>query len=154
MPFLMQTTARRIVLEVLGWVLVLAGFAALVLPGPGLLILFAGLTLLSQRYEWAQRRVEPAKARALKAAAGGVATWPRIIGSSLMALLMIAAGIYWIWSPPVPGWWPLRDSWWLAGGIATGSTVIFSGLIALATIAYSFRRFRGRDEESPKPEGS
>ena len=40
--------------------------------------LFAGLALLSQQYEWAERRVEPIKEKALKAAAEGVETTTRI----------------------------------------------------------------------------
>jgi hypothetical protein len=50
---------RRLALESLGWLLVVGGLAAIVLPGPGLLAIVAGLALLSQQYEWAQRRLEP-----------------------------------------------------------------------------------------------
>src|SRR3954469_24370463 len=103
---------KRILLEVVGWGLVLAGIAALILPGPGLLLLAAGLVVLSQPYEWAERRLEPVKHRALKAAAEGVETWPRVVGSTLAALVLVAAGVLWIWSPPTPGWWPLADRWW------------------------------------------
>ena len=49
-------TAKRVVLEAAGWLLLVVGIAALVLPGPGLLGVFAGLALLSQQYEWAERR--------------------------------------------------------------------------------------------------
>ena len=42
--------SKRIALEALGWTLVLAGIAALVLPGPGLLAIFAGLFILSQHH--------------------------------------------------------------------------------------------------------
>jgi hypothetical protein len=41
--------AKRLVLETLGWVLLVAGVAAIFLPGPGLLGIFAGLALLSQQ---------------------------------------------------------------------------------------------------------
>ena len=34
---------KALALEVVGWILVVAGIAALILPGPGLLMLFAGL---------------------------------------------------------------------------------------------------------------
>src|SRR6478752_7907742 len=37
------STAARIGLEVLGWLLLAAGVAALILPGPGLLLLALGL---------------------------------------------------------------------------------------------------------------
>ena len=55
----MKGAAKRVLLEVVGWLLVLAGIAALILPGPGLLLLAAGLFVLSQQYEWAERRVDP-----------------------------------------------------------------------------------------------
>jgi len=142
----MKSAARRIVLETLGWILVVAGIAALVLPGPGLLMVFAGLALLSQQYDWAERRVEPVKERALKAAAEGVETVPRIVMSVVFALLLVAVGVLWIWSPAAPGWWPVDESWWLRGGWGTGATQVGSGLIALATIVYSVRRFRIRGE--------
>ena len=134
--------AKRVLLETLGWVLVVAGIAALVLPGPGLLGLFAGLALLSQQYEWAERRVEPIKEKALKAAEEGVETPLRITLSVLAALILMACGVLWIWSPPAPGWWPVDESWWLFGGIGTGITQIVSGLIAIAMIGYSYKRFR------------
>jgi hypothetical protein len=138
----MKTAARRVVLETLGWVLVVAGIAALVLPGPGLLGIFAGLALLSQQYEWAERRLEPVKEKALQAAAESVETWPRIVLSATCAALLIVAGIVWIWSPPAPGWWPVDGRWWLIGGWGTGSTQVASGFIAIAMIVYSYRRFR------------
>ena len=52
---------KRIAIESLGWILVVVGIAALVLPGPGLLALFAGVFLLATQYEWAERRLEPVK---------------------------------------------------------------------------------------------
>ena len=44
----MRSTAKRVVVEGLGWILVVVGIAALVLPGPGLLALFAGVALLAR----------------------------------------------------------------------------------------------------------
>jgi uncharacterized protein (TIGR02611 family) len=141
---------RRVVLEALGWILVVAGVAALILPGPGLLMIFAGLVILSQEYEWAERRLEPVKVRALRGAAEGVETWPRIAMSSILALGLLACGVLWIWGPSAPSWWSFPDSWWLPGGVATGITQIASGLIAGALIVYSYRRFRVRGEPVPE----
>jgi hypothetical protein len=139
----MKGAAKRVALEVVGWTLVLGGIAALVLPGPGLLMLFGGLAVLSQQYEWAERRLDPIKYRALKGAAESVETWPRITLSVLGALVLIGCGVVWIWSPPAPDWWPLADEWWLPGGVATAVTQIGSGLIAIALLVYSYRRFHG-----------
>jgi uncharacterized protein (TIGR02611 family) len=134
--------AKRLVLETLGWVLVLAGIAALVLPGPGLIAIFAGLALLSQQYEWAERRLGPVKAKALQAAEESVETRTRVVLSSSVALLLVLAGVLWIWHPPAPDWWPLDAKWWLVGGWGTGTTQVLSGLFALGMIVWSYRRYR------------
>lgn len=144
--------ARRIVIEVVGWTLVVGGFAALVLPGPGLLMLFAGLALLSQQYEWAERHLRPVEVMALKSAAQGVQTWPRILASCAGALMIAAVGVFWGIRPDSPGWWPVDDKWWLAGGWATAGTLIASSIIALAMIVYSYRRFRGVEDPEAEAE--
>jgi hypothetical protein len=138
--------AKRIALETLGWVLLLLGVALIFLPGPGLLGIFAGLALLSQQYDWAGRRVEPVKKRALLGAAEGVETWPRIVLSLTGVAILVGCGILWIDKPPAPDWWPVSETWWLPGGIWTGVTQIVSGAIALVLIGYSYRRFRGKPE--------
>ncbi|MCW2834381.1 MAG: hypothetical protein JWN68_2334 [Nocardioides sp.] len=138
--------AKRVVLETLGWVLLLAGVAAIFLPGPGLLGIFAGLALLSQQYDWAERRVEPVRRKALRGAAEGVETWPRIVLSLVGVVCLVGFGILWMLSPPAPGWWPFAESWWLPGGTWTAVTQIASAGIALALIIYSYRRFHGHPE--------
>jgi uncharacterized protein (TIGR02611 family) len=139
--------AKRLVLEVVGWTLVVAGIAALVLPGPGLLMVFGGLAILSQQYEWAERRVRPVEVRAKRAAAESVQTWPRIVISVLVACGVLGTGLLWIVGPDAPGWWPFEDKWWLLGGWPTGVTLVLSALIAFALIIYSFLNYRGRDPE-------
>ena len=136
-------TAKRVVLETAGWLLLVVGIAALILPGPGLLGVFAGLALLSQQYDWAERRTDPIKYRALKAAAEGVETWPRIVVSLLGVVFLVVCGVVWIMRPPAPDWWPLSDFWWLPGGLGTGITQIVSAGIAVVLIVYSYRRFHG-----------
>jgi hypothetical protein len=134
------------VLESLGWLLLVLGVAAVFLPGPGLLGIFAGLALLSQQYEWAERRVEPVKVRALVGAAESVETWPRIVLSLLGVVVLVACGVLWIQKPPAPGWWPLSETWWLPGGMWTGITQVLSAAIAVALIVYSYRRFHNKPE--------
>lgn len=134
--------SRRLALQVLGWLLVVVGVAALFLPGPGLLALAGGLAVLSQQYEWADRRLEPVQRRAFQLAEQGVSTWPRIALSALGAVALMGVGVVFGLSPPTPSWWPLPDSLWLPGGWGTGSSFIVSGIIALVIIGYSIKRFR------------
>lgn len=149
----MTGAAKRIVLETLGWVLLLLGVAAIFLPGPGLLGIFAGLALLSHQYHWAERRVDPIRVRALLGAAEGVETWPRIVASCLGAAALAGFGVLWILKPPAPGWWPFAETWWLPGGVWTGVTQIASAGIAIALIVYSYRRFHGKPEAVDKLRG-
>ncbi|CAN5497530.1 PGPGW domain-containing protein [soil metagenome] len=149
----MKAAVKRIGLEVVGWTLLVAGIAALVLPGPGLLMIFAAMAVLSQQYEWAERRLDPVKYRALKGAAESLESIPRIIVSIVGVLLLFAAGALWIVAPAVPGWWPLSEGWWLPGGIATALTQIASGIIAAALIVYSYRRFHGKPHAVAALEG-
>lgn len=137
-----QRWLKRRGAEILGWTLVAVGAAALVLPGPGLLLLVAGFALLATRYTWARNRLLPLKARAIRLAIKGVSSWPKIIGSVIGALGITALGVLWVVQPAVPGWWPLDARWWLFGGWGTGITLILSGVIALAMVAYSYRRIR------------
>lgn len=133
---------KRWVAEIAGWALVVAGVAALFLPGPGLLSIVGGLALLSTRYAWANRLFHPMRARAFRLAAEGVRTRRRIAFGVLSALSLVAAGILWGIGFSTPRWWPMADHMWLVGGWATGVTIIVSGGFALALIAYSYLRFR------------
>ena len=144
----MTGAAKRIGLEVLGWTLLVLGIAAVFLPGPGLLGIFAGLALLSQQYDWAEKRVEPVRLRAMLGAAESVETWPRVIVSCFGAVVLAACGVVWMIRPPAPGWWPLSDTWWLPGGVWTGVTQVASAFIAVGLIIYSYRRFHGHPEKA------
>jgi Putative transmembrane protein (PGPGW) len=143
-----RTTGRWGRLTV-GWVLLALGLAALVLPGPGLLMIAAGMAILSQQYLWARRRLAPIRARAMQAAAASVRSWGTITVSVAIALAGVALGVVWGVSPAVPGWWPLAERWWLPGGWGFGSSMILSGCIALSLIGFSFWRFRLRESRQP-----
>ena len=132
---------RKTGVTILGWILVLLGLAALVLPGPGLLLLLLGLIVLSQEYDWAERRVEPVKAKAFDVARQGVATYPRMLLSGLGACALVAVGVFWGLDPPIPTVGPIGPHVPFAGW-ATGVSIIISGLIAMALLVYSIRRFR------------
>ncbi len=144
MKVLSKSALKGLLIEILGWILVIIGLAALVLPGPGLLALFAGLALLANRYTWAEKRIEPVKKAAFKAAREGVSTIPRIVCSTCGVLALIGLGVIWGLQPAVPSWWPLADNLWLLGGWGTGVALIGSGIIAGAMIVYSYIYLRAK----------
>jgi hypothetical protein len=56
-----KTPIRRATRIAAGSGLVLIGIPMLVLPGPGLLTIFAGITVVSSEFEWAERLVDRVK---------------------------------------------------------------------------------------------
>ncbi len=132
---------RKTLVTIGGWILVLVGVAALFLPGPGLLLLLAGLVVLSQEYDWAAQRVEPVKKKAFEVARSGVTTYPRIVLSALGALVLMAIGVVWWLDPEIPEIGPIGPALPF-GGWPTGTTLILSGLVALGLLVYSIRRWR------------
>ena len=60
---------KRAAAFALGVVLVAAGLALLVLPGPGLLLIVAGLAILATEFAWAEHLLDKAKEQAGKAKA-------------------------------------------------------------------------------------
>jgi uncharacterized protein (TIGR02611 family) len=55
---------KRIAITVAGVVVILVGVAMLVLPGPGWLVIFLGLSILATEYVWAERLLKKAKEKA------------------------------------------------------------------------------------------
>ncbi|MGH9223685.1 MAG: PGPGW domain-containing protein [Acidimicrobiales bacterium] len=66
--------SKRIAVFVVGVLLVAVGLVMLVLPGPGLLLIIAGLAVLATEFMWAERLLDQAKKQAGKAKdkAGGL----------------------------------------------------------------------------------
>jgi uncharacterized protein (TIGR02611 family) len=53
--------SKRVAVTIAGFAVVLAGLAMLVLPGPGIVVIIAGLAILATEYVWAQRLLKIAK---------------------------------------------------------------------------------------------
>ena len=62
-----KRSGKRIAVTVVGFAVLLAGVAMLVLPGPGIVVIIAGLAILATEYVWAERMLAEAKRRALQA---------------------------------------------------------------------------------------
>ena len=77
-----------------GFVLLLAGLAMMVLPGPGLVVIAAGLVILSKDVAWADRALRFVRKRAPGLEEEGPIPKSTIIVS---VMLMVAAGAVAIW---------------------------------------------------------
>jgi uncharacterized protein (TIGR02611 family) len=53
----------RVLVAIIGFAIIVTGFALIPLPGPGWLIVFAGLALLSTEFAWAERLLRYARAK-------------------------------------------------------------------------------------------
>lgn len=60
-------SSKRIAVLTVGLALVAVGLALLVLPGPGLLVIIAGLAVLATEFAWAEHLLDKAKEQATKA---------------------------------------------------------------------------------------
>ena len=64
--FIVQS-GKRIAVTIIGFVLLLAGIVMIVTPGPGILLIIAGLAVLATEYVWAERLLNLAKQKAAQA---------------------------------------------------------------------------------------
>ena len=55
--------AQRLIVLVVGLTLLLGGIVMLITPGPGLLVIVAGLSLLAVEFVWARRLLDKIKAK-------------------------------------------------------------------------------------------
>lgn len=156
-----QSFARRLVrrgfmwfhrtgTEMLGWTLIVVGIAALVLPGPGTLMIVAGVALLAPHYAWADRVLATLRVKAFAAAEYGVATKSRIALSAASIACVVAAGFVWYLSPDIPVFdvlgFTIGPELPLAG-IGTAIGIWVSATIAAVLLVYSIRRWGGSNKE-------
>jgi hypothetical protein len=116
-----------------GGLLVVVGVVLLVLPGPGLLLVLAGLLVLANGFPRVQKFVAPVERRAMQAAEESVSSPLRLTGSILAGLALIGAGVFW----GLNKWLPL-------GGWPTGLSLILSGLALLGLLVFSYLRLQSK----------
>jgi len=69
---------KKVIVALVGGTVVLVGIALLVLPGPGLLIVAAGIAILATEFLWARRALRNAKGAVAKARRrSGIRAWLR-----------------------------------------------------------------------------
>lgn len=123
-----RAASRRVLISAAGGVLLVLGVALMVLPGPGLLLVLAGVVLLTKEYRWAGRLYEPVRDRAIRGALASVATPVRTCCSLAITLVPVALGVVWSVVPDLP-----------LGGFGTGSSMVLSGLLGFTLLLYSRR---------------
>lgn len=86
--------AIRVGTIVVGFVVLIAGLAMLVLPGQGIITVIAGLAILSRELPWAERMLEYAKKRAK---IDELKTQPVWVKATVWSITIVAIG--------VSAWW-------------------------------------------------
>ena len=138
---------KRFAVTVVGAGLILAGLALMVLPGPGILLVVAGLGVLATEYVWAKRFLGRAKDHAERAQRKAVASPIRIGVTVVFAVAMCVLGVLMLIVDDIG--WPvldsLLDSVWspVAGGV-----LVVTSLILLTTTTLAVRASRGEDTTS------
>ena len=124
---------KRVACGTGGGLLLVVGVALLVLPGPGLLLVLAGLLVLANGFPKVQKFVAPVERRAMQAAEESVSSPLRMVLSIGTGVVLIAAGVVWwmVRSLPLSGW-------------PTGVSLILSGLILLGLLVVSYRRVQAK----------
>lgn len=131
---------RRGAIAVLGVAVVGLGIVLLPLPGPGFLVIAAGLTILATEFEWAERWLDRVRDRALQAAEQATKNWWSATITVLAALSMLAVGVL----VTINRDWPFAS-------IGTGVGIMIGALAALATAIYAIST-PGYGSHPPEPE--
>ena len=127
---------KRFAVTLAGAALLAVGLAMMVLPGPGILLIVAGLAVLATEYVWARRLLVKARKQAADVQAAAVASPLRTAGSVVFALGLLGLGIAMLVRPDLdlPFW----------GGV-TGGLLVTTSLILLTTTYLTVRAGRGED---------
>lgn len=97
----------------LGFGLVSAGIAMLVLPGPGWAAIILGLIVLASEYAWARRLLDPVKRWAQRAAEAALDPRVRRRNLAILIVLGVIAAAVLAWYVVTYGWTaqPVLDLW-------------------------------------------
>lgn len=127
---------KRFAVTIVGAALLLLGLALMVLPGPGILVIVAGLAVLATEYVWAQRLLKRARSQAEKVQEAAVASPVRTAGTVLFGVVLLGLGLAMIFLQDVdlPFWSPV-----------TGGILAVTACILLATTYLSIRAAHGED---------
>jgi hypothetical protein len=136
-------TVKTVVVAVLGGLLTLAGIGLLVLPGPGFVLVAAGLAVLATRFQWAKKPLDYAKDKAVEGVEEvGKSPW-RAAGAVLAALALIAAGVLALAGFDLP-----------FVNTLSAVVLIISGLFLVGTVVFARRQERIEAARARRPAGT
>jgi hypothetical protein len=135
-------TVKTVVVAVLGGLLTLAGIGLLVLPGPGFVLVAAGLAVLATRFSWAKKPLDYAKDKAEQGIEEVGRSPLRAAGAAIAALVLIALGVLALAGVDLPF-------------INTLSAVVLviSGLFLIGTIFFARRQEKLEEAKAHRPAG-
>lgn len=144
---------KRFAVTILGAALLAVGLAMMVLPGPGILLIVAGLAVLATEYVWARTLLVKARKQAESVQQAAVSSPLRTAGSVLFAVGLIAVGVLMLTIDDVT--WPiaeeLLDKVW---GAVTGGILVVTGLVLIATTIITIKTAKGEESTYVAPKGS
>ncbi|MDX6208273.1 MAG: hypothetical protein QOE24_664 [Frankiales bacterium] len=129
---------RLMAVTIVGGVLLVAGVAALVLPGPGMLLCILGLIVLASEYVWAQRSLHWARRKSQQSiergASSRLATYASVVGGFgllVVGVVELIVGVPWVTS-------------------LSAAMFLVSGSVIIGTTAWSRRQYvRAPDDSAP-----
>lgn len=147
----------RLGLALTGWVLVVVGVILMPLPGPGLLIVFSGIVVLSTVYTWAKKLRHRLKDLVDKSTRESVASPFRILMSVLGALSLALVGLLLFLDPTLPTW-----ANFTLGPVTIGPKIPFatlptaialwiSSLLAICLLVYAYIQTKKWDQNDKGP---
>ena len=127
---------KRFAVTILGGALLALGLAMMVLPGPGILVIVAGLAVLATEYVWAQALLKRARTQAEKVQEAAVASPVRTAATVVFGLVLLGLGLAMVLLRDVdlPMWSPV-----------TGGILAVTALILLVTTYLTVRAAKGED---------
>ncbi len=127
---------KRFAVTIVGAALLLLGAAMMVLPGPGILVIVAGLAVLATEYVWAQRMLKTAKMQAEKVQEAAVASPVRTAATFVFGAVLLGLGLAMVFLRDIelPFWSPV-----------TGGILAVTALILLVTTYLTVRAAKGED---------
>jgi uncharacterized protein (TIGR02611 family) len=133
---------KTVVIAVLGGLLTLAGIAALVLPGPGFVLVAAGLAVLATRFSWAKKPLDYARDKAEQGIEEVGKSPLRAIGAALAALALVVVGVLALAGVDLP-----------FVNALSAVVLILSGLFLIGTIVFARKQEQTVEAIAHRPAG-